>query len=117
MTDSSALIANKLALTSDVHYSLKPSVVRCRGYRASIPSLSKNLYIPGDPVVCSIPCRRNCFLDTQNSYIRFTVINKEAAIPYKVDSTGNSFINRLDIYHGLINGSCLTKSKASLIYV
>lgn len=101
MTDSSALIANQQALTSDVLYSLKPSVVRCRAYRASIPpSNTKNPYVAGDAIIAYVPARRNCFLDTATSYMRVTVKNSSTTNALNIDSTISSLISRLDIYHG-----------------
>jgi hypothetical protein len=100
MTDSASLIANQQALSSDVLYNMKPSVVRCRSYRASIPSSNKSTFAPSDTVIAYVPCRRNCFLDTANSYIRFTIKNTDEADLFYVDNTASSFINRLDVYHG-----------------
>jgi hypothetical protein len=100
MTDSSSLIANQQALSADVLYNLKPSVVRCRNYRCSISASNKNAFGPHEIGIFSIPCRRNCFLDQQNSYQRFTVKNGDGTYTFKVNSTGYSFIKGLDVYHG-----------------
>lgn len=100
MTDSSALLANKQALSSDVLYNLKPSVVRCRSYRCSVPASNKSTFAPQDTVVAYIPCRRNCFLDTANSYMKFTVKNGDTNAVLNIDGTAASFIQRLDVYHG-----------------
>lgn len=100
MTDSSALIANKQALSSDVLYNLKPSLVRCRQYRASIPASNKSSWGPGESVINFIPARRNAFLDTKNSYIRYTLSSTDTTNIQAVDGSAYSLINRMDVYHG-----------------
>lgn len=100
MTDNSVLIGNAQALTSDVRYGMKPSSVRCRSYRASVPSSNKTVFAPQDTAQLFIPARRNAFLDTKNSFMRFTLKNNNANNAIYVDGTGASIIQRLDVYHG-----------------
>jgi hypothetical protein len=100
MTDNSSLLPNNHALTSDVLYNMKPSAARCRSYRASIPASNKSTFSPSDTIIAYIPARRNCFLDTNTSYIRFTVKNNDGTNSINVDGTCNSWFQRLDVYHG-----------------
>ena len=48
MTDTTQLIPNNLAVTSDLDYRLKPSAPRSRSYRASILPTNKNTFNPTD---------------------------------------------------------------------
>jgi hypothetical protein len=100
MTDSSSLLANTTALSNDVLYNLKPSSVRCRQYRCSVPTSNKSTFTASDVAIAYIPCRRNCFLDVTQSYLRYTVKNMDAANALTIDGTAASFINRIDIFHG-----------------
>lgn len=100
MTDNSVLIGNASALTSDVRYTMKPSSVRCRSYRASIPTSNKTTFAPEDTAQLYVPARRNCFLDTKNSYLKMTVKNNNATNAVYFDGTGASVIARIDIFHG-----------------
>ena len=102
MTDSSALLSNNtIAVSSDCLYNLKPSSVRARSYRASIPSSNQSTFTPGSSSIIYIPGgRTNTYLDTTQSYLRFTVKNNDASMNLYVDNIASSFINRIDIYHG-----------------
>ena len=51
MTDSSSLVPNQQAVSSDCLYNLKPSSVPGRCYRASIPTSNKSSFLPQDVVV------------------------------------------------------------------
>ena len=99
MTDSSSLLPNSVALTSDLHYSLKPSAVRSRSYRASILPTNKSTFSAGDTGIFYIPAgRRGTYLDQDQSYIRMTIqVNVEDAW---LDASANCVINRLDVFHG-----------------
>jgi len=102
MTDTSSLLPNAVGLSSDCMYNLKPSAVRSRSYRASIPptngSQSRN---PGDTVIFYVPGgRRNTYLDCQQSYIKYTCINNDTTNVINFDGNGASVINRLDVFHG-----------------
>jgi hypothetical protein len=103
MTDTNSLIPNQTAVSSDCLYNLKPSSVRARSYRASIPTSNKSTFAPGDVGIFYIPGgRRNTYLDCQQSYIRFTVQNNDTAVAtncFNVDNCGSCFINRIDIFH------------------
>ena len=103
MTDAATLlIPNQLAVSSDCLYNLKPSSVRARSYRASIPSSNKSTFSPGDTIIAYIPGgRKNCYLDPQQSYVRFTVKNNDttASQTMTIDNLASCFINRLDTYH------------------
>ena len=102
MTDSSSLLQNNtLAVSSDCLYNLKPSSVRGRSYRASIPSSNQQTVTPQSSAILYVPGGRNAtFLDTTQSFLRFTVKNCDASMNFYVDNLASSFINRIDIYHG-----------------
>lgn len=99
MTDSSQLMPNNTAITSDLNYSLKPSATRSRSYRASILPTNKMTFNPGDTCVIYVPGgRRNTYLDPGQTYIRMT-IKADLSACY-VDGHGASVINRIDVFHG-----------------
>ena len=109
MTDASPLmLPNQVAVASDCLYNLKPSSCRARSYRASIPSSNKSVFGPADQIIAFIPGgRKNTYLDSQQSYMRITVQNNEAAganNSFYFDGNGASIINRLDSFH---SGNCL----------
>lgn len=103
MTDASTLLLpNQVAVSSDCLYNLKPSSVRARSYRASIPSSNKATFSPGDTIIAYIPGgRKNTYLDPQQSYLRFTVRNTDttASQYFNIDNMASCFINRLDTFH------------------
>lgn len=101
MTDTSSFIPNQVATSSDCIYTLKPSSVRARSYRASIAPTNKSNFQPGDQIIFYVPGgRRNTFLDTQQSYFRYTVQNVDLTNSLWFDNCGASVINRLDVFHG-----------------
>ena len=101
MTDTTQLIPNNLAVTSDLDYRLKPSAPRSRSYRASILPTNKNTFNPTDTAICYIPGgRRNTYLDCDQSYIRMTLKNTDGTGVFKLDGNANCIINRLDVFHG-----------------
>jgi len=105
MTDTSSLVPNSVGISSDCQYTLKPSAVRSRAYRASIAPTNKSTFIAGDTCISYIPGgRRNSYLDTTQSYMRFTVKNNDttastSSVPafFYTDNNAACFINRLDI--------------------
>ena len=103
MTDASTLLLpNTMAVSSDCLYTLKPSSVRGRSYRASIPSSNTQTFSMASNTtgIFYIPCgRRNTFMDCANSYLRFTVKNNDSTNAFNVDNLATSFINRIDIFH------------------
>ena len=46
MTDSSSMLQNQTAVTSDCLFNLKPSASRCRSYRASLPPINEFNFCP-----------------------------------------------------------------------
>jgi len=69
MTDSSAMLENRTAVTSDCKFSLKPSASRCRSYRASIPPINGSTFSPSPQMILMISgARRNCYYDPTQSY-------------------------------------------------
>ena len=103
MTDASSLmIPNQLAVSTDCMYNLKPSSIRARSYRASIPSSNKSVFGPSDQIIAYIPGGRRCtYLDPMQSYMRITVQNNDtlAGNSFNFDNTGASMINRYDSFH------------------
>jgi hypothetical protein len=104
-TDTSQLLPNSVAVSSDCLYNLKPSSVRAKAYRASIPTSNKSLFNPGDLAIFYIPGgRRNTYLDPTNTYLRYTVRNNDTTVSannfIQFDGCGASVINRIDVYHG-----------------
>ena len=98
MTDASTLmIPNQTAVSTDCMYNLKPSSIRARSYRASIPSSDKSVIGPSDQIIAYIPGgRRNTYLDPMQSYMRITVQNNDTTANnyFNFDKTGASMINR-----------------------
>lgn len=100
MTDSSQLMPNTTAITSDLNFSLKPSATRSRSYRASILPTNKTSFNPTDTCIIYVPGgRRNTYLDPGQTYMRLTVKNSDTAACF-VDNHGASVISRVDIFHG-----------------
>jgi len=101
MTDSSSLLQNRTSVTSDLQYNLKPSSGRGRAYRASILPTNASTFQPSSTTILYVPCgRRGTFLDPQQSYIKFTLLNNDATNALNFDDGGWSPINRIDIFHG-----------------
>lgn len=108
MTDSSTLVPNVMGISSDCQFNLKPSAVRSRSYRASItPTNSKSAFAPGDTCIIYVPGgRKNTYLDTTQSYIRFTIKNNDTTAStasvnryFYLDNNASCVINRLDVFH------------------
>ena len=101
MTDSSSLVPNQQAVSSDCLFNLKPSSVPGRCYRASIPTSNKSSFSPQDVAILYIPGgRRNTFLDPTQTYIKYTIQNYDTVNIITVDNTGACVINRLDSFSG-----------------
>ena len=94
MTDTTGFLANPVAVSNDCLYKLKPSAVASRTYRCSIPTANKSSFNPGDLAIAYIPARRNCFLDTSQSYLRMTYKNNETTSGIIMDNCGACGINR-----------------------
>ena len=78
MTDSSSLVPNQQAVSSDCLFNLKPSSVPGRVYRAFVPTSNKSTFSPQDKAILYIPGgRRNTFLDTTQTYIKYTINNSD----------------------------------------
>lgn len=100
MTDTTNFLPNQIGITSDCLYNLKNSAVPCRSYRCSIPTNNSQSFGPQSTAIFSIPARRNCFLDTTNTYLRATIKNNDASTAITLDSNGACVINSLNIYSG-----------------
>lgn len=100
-TDSSQLIENNVAVTSDLLYTIKPSSVRSRQYRANIPSSNGVVFTPQQTSIFYIPARNSCFLSGTESVLKFTIKNVNTANLTKyTDGYGSSTIQRIDIFSG-----------------
>jgi hypothetical protein len=97
-TDTTNFISNAQGVSDDCLFNLKPSSVRGRSYRASIPAQNAQTFAAGSTIIVSVPCgRRNSYLDTQQSYFRYTVKNSDISANY-FDNNGYSVLNRLDTF-------------------
>ena len=103
MTDASSLmIPNQTAVSTDCMYNLKPSSMRAKSYRASIPSSNKAVFGPSDQIIAYIPGGRRCtYLDPMQSYMRVTVQNNDttAGNYFNFDNTGASLISRYNSFY------------------
>ena len=100
MTDSSALLANTMAVSDTVLYNLKPSAARSRSYRASVAPINASTFAPSSMAIFSIPCgRKNTYIDVNQSYIKFTIANNDiSGNSYNLDNNASCFINRVDTF-------------------
>jgi hypothetical protein len=103
-TDTSQLLPNSVAVSSDCLFNLKPSSVRARTMRVSIPTSNKSTFNPSDLAIFYIPGgRRNTYLDPTQTYIRYTVQNNDTTVSannfIQFDGSGASIINRIDCFH------------------
>lgn len=73
-TDNSSFFPNRKALSQEFNYTPKPSSVNGRTFRVSVPSANATAFTAGQTMIFNIPCgRRNCVLDPNSSYIRYTI--------------------------------------------
>ena len=101
-TDSSQLIENNVAITDSLLYTVKPSSVRARQYKASVASSNGTVFQPGTTSILYVPARSQCFLSGEESVIKYTIKNTTSlAANYvlKTDSPG-CVISKIDCYHG-----------------
>lgn len=100
-TDSSQLIENNVAITDSLLYTVKPSSVRARQYKASVPASNGVTFTPQQTSIFYVPARTQCFLAGDESAIRFTIKNVNATnLTPRTDGYGSSVIARIDCYHG-----------------
>ena len=103
MSDATSLAPqNPVGITNDCLYNLKPTCVRARSYRASVPAMNQQTFVGGNVIIATLPCgRRNSYLDPTMSYMRFTVYNPDTtpANYISIDNCVSSFFDRLDIFH------------------
>jgi len=55
MTDSSSMLQNQTAVTSDCLFNLKPYASRCCSYRTSLPPIINSSFAPGTQMIFMIP--------------------------------------------------------------
>ena len=51
MTDAEAFLPNRVAVSNDALYNLKPTSCRGRAYRASVPPTNKSTFNPSDTII------------------------------------------------------------------
>lgn len=79
-TDNSSFFPNRKALSQEFNYTPKPSSVNGRTFRVSVPSANATAFTAGQTMIFNIPCgRRNCVMDPNSSYIRYTIKSTAAA--------------------------------------
>jgi hypothetical protein len=99
-TDSSQLIENNVAITDSLLYTVKPSSVRARQYKASIPASNGVTFTPQQTSIFYIPARSQCFLSGQETVLKYTIKNVNTTnLTPKTDGFGSSLIARIDCYH------------------
>jgi len=115
MTDNASLVPNSVALPSELNFRLKQSSARGRNLRVSVLPTNKQIFNPGDVCIMYCPCgRKNTFLDTKQSYIKFTVVNNDANNTLNFDGSAGSVINRIDLFHG--SNQLETIQQANVLY-
>lgn len=122
MTDTSPLLLpNQTAVPQDCLYNLKPSSVRARSYRASIPSSNKSIFAPSDQAILYIPGgRKGTYLDPNQSYLKMTIQNNELVANanfFNFDNLGTSVINRVDTFHSGNSIDSLQQYNALMSYI
>jgi hypothetical protein len=74
MTDAEAFLSNRVAVSNDALYNLKPTSCRRRAYGASVPPTSKSTFNPSDTMIFYVPGgRRNTFLDASQNHLKLTI--------------------------------------------
>ena len=97
MTDAEAFLPNRVAVSNDALYNLKPASCRGRAYRGSVPPTNKSTFNPSDTMIFYIPGgRRNTYF----IYLKLTIKNSDTANTLSFDHNGSCVINRIDIFHG-----------------
>ena len=86
-------------ITDKLAYLEKPTSVAARNYTHSCLPVNGSTFKAGEIVRVDVPCGQfGTYLDTQNSYAKFTINNlsKDAAAPkeIEIDGTAYSFIDR-----------------------
>lgn len=93
-TDNSTFFPNRKALSQEFNYTPKPSSVNGRTFRVSIPSANATAFTAGQTMIFNIPCgRRNCVLDPNSSYIRYTVKSTAAAQTATTSALSSYLVN------------------------
>ena len=101
MADAEAFLPNRVAVSNDSLYNLKPTSCRGRAYRGSVPPTNKSTFNPSDTMIFYVPGgRRNTFLDGTQNYLKLTIKNSDTANNLNFDHNGSCVINRIDISHG-----------------
>ena len=95
-TDTSTLLPNRVGVSDDSLYSLKPSCAKARTYRTSIPATNGQTFNPGSQIIAYIPLgRRNVYLDAKQSYLRFSVKNNDSTVGNNIAFDNNGYSIRL----------------------
>ena len=116
MTDSSALLANHLAVSSSCLYDLKPSSARGRSYRVSVSPINALTFQPNTQMIFNVPAgRKNTYLDVNQSFIKYTIFNQDtSANSFYCDNNASCFINRLDVFSD--GNMCETTQSYNQVY-
>jgi hypothetical protein len=93
-TDNSSFFPNRKALSQEFNYTPKPSSVNGRTFRVSIPASNAPSFTAGQTMIFNIPCgRRNCVMDPNSSYIRYTVKSTAAAQTATTSAISSYLVN------------------------
>jgi hypothetical protein len=93
-TDNSSFFPNRKALSQEFNYTPKPSSVNGRTFRVSIPASNAPTFTAGQTMIFNIPCgRRNCVMDPNSSYIRYTIKSTAAAQTATTSAISSYLVN------------------------
>jgi hypothetical protein len=93
-TDNSSFFPNRKALSQEFNYTPKPSSVNGRTFRVSIPAANAPSFTAGQTMIFNIPCgRRNCVMDPNSSYIRYTIKSTAAAQTATTSALSSYLVN------------------------
>lgn len=88
-----------MAISSKQVYTQVPKSLDCEKYLLSIQPSSGNSFSVGDQVEFIIPTRKNEFLNSVNTTLRFKV-SSFTDTPFRFDNNASNMIERVEVYHG-----------------
>lgn len=84
-----------------MNYALKAPAVAAESLRTSTPPSNGSVFQPGGFINIKIPCGSYAhYLDPAHTYLRFTVEQTAAVAGVAIDSSGASFIKKIDVIGG-----------------
>jgi hypothetical protein len=96
-------------LPKQFDFSGKPNSAYAETVRMSVAPTSGPTASGGDKIIFSLPCgQRGSFLNTQDSYLQFTVTNRHASNDLYLDGCAASVIRQIDVYAGSVLISSIT---------